>query len=59
MTNLVHDFLCLPARVLAFPRGLRGAQPQLKAFLAELAKQGNPLAEPDDAGLLPSARELL
>jgi len=50
LIRVVHDFLALPAATLA-PFLERSAEhsPQLKAFLAELAKDGNPLAAPEDS----------
>ena len=50
LISVVHDFLALPAAAL-LPFLERSAEhsPQLKAFLAELAKDGNPLAAPEDS----------
>ena len=49
LINVVHDFLALPATILVpFLERSAVKSPQLKAFLAELAYDGNPLAVPED-----------
>jgi hypothetical protein len=50
LIRVVHDFLALPAAILV-PFLERSAEhsPQLKALLAEFAKDGNPLAVPEDS----------
>ena len=57
---VVHDILALPATILVpFLERSAVKSPQLKAFLAELAYDGNPLAYPRTSLLLPAARALL